>query len=561
MISNKFKNRLFVSNSMAMLAVFAIMVFLCAFCPYLSDDWHFKFVWDSFYPHTDLTRVESFSDIIQAMKYYYQYNGGRITTQIVAYILVNANKWVYNIANSLMFVLQGRIMYALIKLEFKNEKLDRLKRYDFLLLPLVYFLTFFAVPYFGDDVLWITGTSNYMIPETLLFFTFWLIERYFESPCTARFLAACPAILISASTNEVTGGMIILLIFFKMIVCKKESICQRIREVILILLNLPGMAFVLLAPGNSFRATEFDNSEAFDVETSAINYYIGEVTNNLMACILLIVAVVIMLREKQSIFEIAHRFRYFFIGAAGIIALSAVGYITSRPVYLGYLPMLIGILYIIVYSVKLVAKGCASLLEFVKRVFYIIDIYALVFILRQYPGNTSDFMTVVLITSSLIVVGMLLGIIHWALRSEQMISQVRALKDGKLHNRGNKLWSRIHGFDGVAAVICVLAAADIAVNLVLYKCNMDDVAEYQSCRYELWKNGDYVQAASTELSLNNPTSAFFTKDSARHYVNIWMFTKDDEIWAENGESYVKYLYGGSGVDEVIFDRLESEGNE
>ncbi len=180
MISNKFKNRLFVSNTLVMFVVFAIMVFLCALCPYLSDDWHFKFVWEEIYPHSDVKPVENFGDIVTSMKNYYKYNGGRLICQTIAYIFSNLNKWVYNIANSVIFVIQGRLMYALLKRRLKDENFGRLKKYDFLALPLIYFLTFFAVPCFGDNVLWISGSCNYMIPETLLFFTFWLIERYFD---------------------------------------------------------------------------------------------------------------------------------------------------------------------------------------------------------------------------------------------------------------------------------------------------------------------------------------------------------------------------------------------
>ncbi len=337
--------------------------------------------------------------------------------------------------------------------------------------------------------------------------------------------------------------MIILLVFFKMIAQRKETISERIREIVMILLCLPGMIFILKAPGNSYRAAHLEKVEFLDIDNilDAFRYYMNAVVGNGFILILIATMVIIMLKQKQAITEILHKLRYYFVGAAGIIAMSITGFNTERPIYLGYLPMLIGILCILVYSIKLVAKGCVSPLEFIKRVFYIIDIYALVFILRQYPGNTSDFMTVVLITSSLILVGMLLGIFHWALRSEQILMQISKLKNNRIFE---KIKSIPHKLDAVMSVACVCAAGAMVYNLVIYADNAERITEYQNRGIELWENLDFETAESEVLVLEH-RSAFDT-EHVKYFVVAWAIAQDEEIWERNKQIYLDY------TDEHLF---------
>lgn len=98
-------------NILTIVGVFAYILYLTASCPYITDDWHFKFVWRAFRPDGNDTRVTGLSNIIDSMKNYYNMSGGRVICHFITYVFVNINKNIFNIINAVIFVLLGIIIY------------------------------------------------------------------------------------------------------------------------------------------------------------------------------------------------------------------------------------------------------------------------------------------------------------------------------------------------------------------------------------------------------------------------------------------------------------------
>lgn len=94
--------------------VFAYILFLTANCGFITDDYHFLFVWKDFEPQINDKPINGLSDILLSMKNYYNYSGGRIIAHFVAFVFININKWFFNIINSIVFVCLGILIRKLV---------------------------------------------------------------------------------------------------------------------------------------------------------------------------------------------------------------------------------------------------------------------------------------------------------------------------------------------------------------------------------------------------------------------------------------------------------------
>lgn len=130
--------------------------------------------------------------------------------------------------------------------DFKNG--CRLKILNTILFPAIYLIMLFILSSFGDNVLWISGSCNYLMPSVLILFAIYLIERCSALQNTKELIAACIVIFISASTNEMTGGMLILLILIKMLNGKGQERKQWLFQIVMLLSAVPTTLVVLLAP-------------------------------------------------------------------------------------------------------------------------------------------------------------------------------------------------------------------------------------------------------------------------------------------------------------------------
>ena len=126
-------------NIVTVSAVFLLILLLSYFCPLITDDLHFKFVWNGFDARTGQeVRVSSIWDILESARNYYTFSGGRVVCHTIVFALVNMNRWVYSVLNALMFVTAG----ILIRKHMK-EKLAEKNRFT---LPLIYISMFMLLP-------------------------------------------------------------------------------------------------------------------------------------------------------------------------------------------------------------------------------------------------------------------------------------------------------------------------------------------------------------------------------------------------------------------------------
>ncbi len=185
-----------------MVATFVTIFIYNYLTPYMSDDYAYLI---------DVRKANSLWDLVKQQYGEYLSNSGRIIGQFNIRLSLSANKMVFNVFNSAMFVALALLMYANIKRKKKND--------IFVLLLIITFLWKFAVD-FGQTMLWICGACNYLWGSVIIlgFITFYrhFLEKAEEIKhplllAIGTFLFGMMAGWCNENTSG--GGLMLILIF------------------------------------------------------------------------------------------------------------------------------------------------------------------------------------------------------------------------------------------------------------------------------------------------------------------------------------------------------------
>ncbi|MBQ2265016.1 MAG: hypothetical protein II341_06360 [Oscillospiraceae bacterium] len=310
----------------------AVISILSFSCPLLSDDWHFYFVWEYFDPLPSLKRVESMQDILLSMQNYYLKSGGRIVPHFVIYCIMTCPKWVFNILNGPVFAAGCYLSYRLMVLITKRDRL--------FMFPLVSLLHFALLPSFGDNVLWLSGSINYLWPSVLLLFCIYWLYAEWEKAGTAKFALMLPVFMLSAATNEITGGMLLIALLLRVCTAKQKYIR---RCILMAVCMIPSICLVILAPGNTVRRMTIEKSDDLtfmkfiDMLTAYWRYMF---TEHRLLMYSIVIGLFLMLLQRGSLKKLIETQFFFIVGMAGISALALLGFFTHRPIILGFVVLL-----------------------------------------------------------------------------------------------------------------------------------------------------------------------------------------------------------------------------
>lgn len=184
------------------------------------------------------------------MKEFNQYMtwNGRSIAHIIDRTFLMLPKFIFNIANSLVFVYFIRLIYRNIK---GNAEKDNI-----VIFSLVFMSIFLFVPFFGQTILWETGSCNYLWMMTIILqFLLFFRNNSNINPILLFLLG-----ILAGWSNENTGGacimIAVMLTIYHYISNKKinKSLILGIAGACI------GFLILVLAPGNAIRAAEYANS-------------------------------------------------------------------------------------------------------------------------------------------------------------------------------------------------------------------------------------------------------------------------------------------------------------
>lgn len=315
--------RFIIITVVSALTSFGLMLYLTALCGYITDDWHFMFVWHNFVGKAGEKRISSLADIILSMKQYYNLSGGRVLCHFVTYCMLTMPKWAFNLLNAGMFTELGLSFCKLVSLKTKITSPY--------LLPACYLFLFSFLPAFGDCTLWVSGSCNYLWPAVLMLLCVYLTDKYEGGMNLKKSLIISVAVLFFGAMGEITGGMIVLYLIYKLICNRKQAKYYLLP----IASAIPGMLFVILAPGNFNRLEKVGNAGSV---VRTVLYYFKHLLLNYWCVFLPAVIVLMLLIMRKTTFKKAvSDVSLYIVGIAGCVALGLSRNGLQRAAFMPYL--------------------------------------------------------------------------------------------------------------------------------------------------------------------------------------------------------------------------------
>lgn len=235
--SEKFRRMIFFS---LVVISFLMILIYNAFTPAMTDDLSYGKI---------VAGANNFLDLIKQEQAQYMTWSGRSVSHIILRCFLTGDKWIFNICNSIVFVILTLLMYF---------NIEHKKKYDvFVYLIINLFVWTFSVS-FAQTILWETGACNYLWGSTIILF-YISVFRYCMKRDYAQSSQIAPAValflmgILAGWCNENTSGgcILLVLIWIGFYVWEKKRI--RLFMISGLVGNVIGFLFMILAPGNANR--------------------------------------------------------------------------------------------------------------------------------------------------------------------------------------------------------------------------------------------------------------------------------------------------------------------
>ncbi|MDR2546861.1 MAG: DUF6056 family protein [Lachnospiraceae bacterium] len=320
----------------SLVLAFVMIFFYIYFTPYLSDDIHVL---------VHMRDVKSFHDFVSFV-YNENINNPRIFGHLFVAIFVSIPKAVFNIINSLVFVLLVFLIYDNVTLGLNK------KQNSFFFLLTLFFFWRYAVA-FGDTILWLSGAANYMWLMTIILGFTSLARRLLaeEQPRRNPLIYVIFAIMGIAAgwCNENTsGGLILLIVIFVLLqMIKNIAAKQKVWSLPMIIAPLSTMiGFILMVlmmmfyTTAAFRLEDMSAKEGYTGVTRFFYriYYCLMTMHELFFELLIVFAVLtifLIVRQKKLSEACRSVFPFFIAGIATCFALALIAPTMPRAYFGG----------------------------------------------------------------------------------------------------------------------------------------------------------------------------------------------------------------------------------
>ena len=239
-----------------MLAGIGVLFYLlCAHTPLMMDDYDYSFSWATG------ERLAGVGDIMASQAEHYRLWGGRSVTHFLAQLFLYLGKPVFNLFNTITYLLLLLQIYALGK--------RRESAWDWRPVLAAHLLLTTTVPFFGVAFLWLDGACNYLFGTVLALLPLLIMKSEREGGVWDSgklwCVLAVPLCFVCGWTNENTacGVLAVLILLLGWDAVRRRKI--RIWRVLAVIVHALGVAVMLLAPGNYARAAQ-ESSRGFVME-------------------------------------------------------------------------------------------------------------------------------------------------------------------------------------------------------------------------------------------------------------------------------------------------------
>ena len=286
MTENKWTKRLFY---FVIVISFIMIMTYNFFTPYSSDDFFYKRI---------ALQANSLWDLVVQEYQHYMTTNGRSVAHFILRCFLTTDKWAFNIANSLVYLILSLLIYA---------NVERKQKYDVGLYLLIQILLWSSAVDFGQTMLWMSGSCSYLWGTTIIL-GFMTLYKYsmvnrgrLKRPIDWAFGLFLFGVIAGWCSENTTGGAILylcILVVFYWAEHKKLS-CYIVTG---LLGMITGFLFMLNAPGYEIRRQFMEPEHTGLLKYAARFLKINiAVKNNFgfLLCILVIVLAVAFVKKTD----------------------------------------------------------------------------------------------------------------------------------------------------------------------------------------------------------------------------------------------------------------------
>lgn len=187
---------------------------------------------------------------------YYLYEGGHIFSHVLIYLFAGLNERVFDVINSLVFILMLNVLYAFGR---KDHEID-----NTYLCIVIAFLWFF-IPTFGGITLWMTSALSYMWMETCLILFILLLANHTKRKSDAQKDSIISMVFIfvvgilGGNSSEPLVCALFLMLMIMIYMQNKNNTLVKY-DIVAVAGFIIGFALLMFAPGNFVRASHVPES-------------------------------------------------------------------------------------------------------------------------------------------------------------------------------------------------------------------------------------------------------------------------------------------------------------
>lgn len=220
--------------------IFLSMLVLNYYTPLIADDFSYSYDFSG-------NKIKTIGEIISYQYQHYFLWGGRSIAHTVGQIFLLLGKNIFTIVNTFVYT---TMIYLMYKLTIKT------KDNPYLIL-VIHFLIYFSLPVFGQNCLWLIGSSNYLWTTTFILYILNIYKNNEKRDCLLKNILLFLGGVIAGWTNENTsaGLIMLLLALLAFEYFNKEKIYRwKLSGLAGVVL---GFLIMVLAPGNFIRKNTF----------------------------------------------------------------------------------------------------------------------------------------------------------------------------------------------------------------------------------------------------------------------------------------------------------------
>ncbi len=214
---------------------------------YVADDYVYRFVYQSPSPtaFAHQQRISTWLIPYSMFNHYMLWNGRFVAHSIVQFFMQFNSKIPFDICSSLIYVL---LLVFMDKIAVKLTG----KKHNAFILPLIFGFTWFYIPYFGQSVLWLSGSGNYLW-MSVIYLGFIIFNLKNRSVNIGNILGAIVLGFLAGASNENSGPAAVLIILLFML--KRFIKEHKVSFISTISVIFSGVGFItmMMSPGSQSR--------------------------------------------------------------------------------------------------------------------------------------------------------------------------------------------------------------------------------------------------------------------------------------------------------------------